>query len=182
MLTSNLFDLTGERQIFRRACFLPFEVQISSKKSVNKLLGKANNSLFLKFLKCVNPEKIELKEEDPLYFSRDFLLNEGIPVPENYYGNFERAMLKGWKKLYLTSPEKFEEVRYYHKQDQKKLVPCYKVQIKDAGYLTPLEEFDNGFLQDSYLILKEEFLKTIGVSEKRNIFTSLFSVIRISKR
>ncbi|MEZ0344808.1 MAG: restriction endonuclease PLD domain-containing protein [Caldimicrobium sp.] len=165
IFTSNLREFRGERQIMRRACFLPFKVQISSRKNVGLLLSEIDTSLFLKFLKFMQGKELEIKE-DPLYFSREFLINEGVPVPERYYGNFERAMLERWRELYLTSSEKFEEVKALHRKEKDKIVDCFRIRSDEVGFVTPLEIFDNGYMSGYYILLKEEFLKALRMQEK----------------
>ncbi len=160
ILTSNLQEFEGERQILRRACFLPFEYQVHSGRKVDRIMNHVSNALFLKFLRSVKLEDI-IPSEDPLKVAREFLLNEGAPVPESYCGSYEETMRKGWKKLYLSSPEIFEEKVVPHKHDSDRKVVCFKVSKEKTGFLTPLDSFDNGFLQGHYLLLKDRFLEEV---------------------
>jgi len=168
MLTSNLQDFSGEIQILRRACFLPFEFQVKSEKGkgIERILRGLNPALFLKFLRYISTQKLEAPDpQDPLRIAREFLLNEGVPVPESYQGRYEEVIRKGWKILYQSSPEIFEEIEAESKHFPGKKVKCFKVPKEKVGFLTPLETFENySTFPDYYLLLKEEFLQEIGES------------------
>ncbi len=168
ILTSNLQEFEGERQILRRACFLPFEYQVHSGRKVDRIVNHVSNALFLKFLRSVKVEEI-VPSEDPLKVAREFLLNEGVPVPESYCGSYEETMKKGWRKLYLSSPEIFEEKVVPHKHDSDRKVVCFKVSKEKTGFLTPLDSFDNGFLQGHYLLLKDRFLEEVVRQRERSV-------------
>ncbi|GAB6064920.1 hypothetical protein JCM9492_00120 [Aquifex pyrophilus] len=173
ILTSNLDHFIGARQILRRACFLPFRYPVQTRKGgkgITNALTSVTEDLFVKFLRYANEKMKDIypNPSDPLRFAREFLLNEGVPVPERYCGDYIEDLRREWRKLYLSSLGIFEETKAPHKMDSKKIVDCFRVKKENVGSLVPLESFDNGGTnKEEYLLLKKEFLEEIGVENTK---------------
>lgn len=170
ILTSNLQQFESELQTTRRSCFLPFTAQLEekAKKKISKVLKCVDNQLFIKFLQSINIENIEINESDPFFFVRNFLINEGLPMSETYYGNYRNFMLQKWREFYLLHKEKFIETVAFYRKNKNQKVEVFKIARQDVKFLLPLESFDNESVTSSeyYILLKKEFLKEIGAEEQ----------------
>jgi len=181
IFTTNLIDLSGERQVLRRVCFLPFEHQAKEKNKsiVKKCLNELSTDLFLEYLRALEGslEEIYPNFNDPLYFARDFLRSYGLDVPDTYCGNYRTFMIRRWESIYIAKKDVFKEIDYPDKEKGKK-IPCYVVSLKDLNYLTPLEEFEVATLSKSEVVIsKENFLKAIGLKQSfKDKFKGLFNL------
>jgi hypothetical protein len=170
LLTSNLEEFRSEEQILRRAWFLPFEHLPVRDKGVQDQLKRVEKDLLIRFLKEAFPTEEELRrllwEEDPLKPARDFLLSLSLPVPKEPKGRYELHLLRRWRTFFQTQREGFREIRAPDATTGK-TIPCLVVEKERAGFLVPLQPFDNGFTgnQGAYLLKKREFLEAIGEKE-----------------
>ncbi|GGN02046.1 hypothetical protein GCM10007092_15380 [Thermus composti] len=172
ILTSNLEHFRSEEQILRRAWFIPFEFLPKKDVHLGSKLRRITQDLLLRFLQEAFPGLETLKalllDKDPLRPAREFLLGLGLPVPQAPKGEYATHLLQRWRTLYLAQPEIFQEVRAPDASTGVP-IPCFVVDKEKAGFLVPLQPFDNGFAgnQQAYLLKKRAFLEAIGVREKR---------------
>jgi hypothetical protein len=170
LLTSNLETFRSEEQVLRRAWFLPFEHLPVRDKGIPDRLKRVERDLLIRFLKEAFPTEEELhrllREEDPLKPARDFLLSLSLPVPKEPKGRYEDHLLRRWRTFFQTQKEAFREIRAPDAITGK-TIPCFVVEKERAGFLVPLQPFDNGFTgnQGAYLLKKREFLEAIGEKE-----------------
>lgn len=169
ILTSNLEHFRSEEQILRRAWFIPFEhlPQGMGSADLEDHLKAIRPDLFLRFLQEAFPTSDELASllqgNDPLAPARRFLRGMGLSVPEGPKGDYRAHLLARWRNLYHTQREIFREIQAPDIATGRP-IPCFVVDKEKAGFLVPLQAFDNGFSGNgqAFLLKKREFLEAIG--------------------
>ena len=174
IFTSNLNDLSAEREVLRRVCFLPFRHPLDVKEhatQAKQIIRRISNALFISYLQTLSSDLKHLQPnmEDPLEYARNYLKTLGISVPDTYQGNYKNYIRKRWEILYQTNQYAFEEIEFPDKQDPNKIIKCFKVDISNMKPLLSLEDFLVEFInKDVVIIDKEKFLNTIS----QNIHTT----------
>jgi len=156
VLTANLEHFRSEEQILRRSWFVPFEhlPQGVASTDLEDLLKTVRPDLLLLFLKEAfpTPEAMAalLHAKDPL-------------APEEPNGDYRAHLLARWRNLYHTQRELFREIQAPDIATGR-VIPCFVVDKERAGFLVPLQSFDNGFSGNgqAFLLKKEAFLQAIG--------------------